>query len=78
MPTVLRIGPYRFFFYSSDGSEPPHVHVERDRDTAKFWLSPVRLQNSGGFRRHELNRIQRIIDEHREALLRSWDEYFNS
>lgn len=78
MPTVLRVGPYRFFFYSSDGSEPPHVHVERDRDTAKFWLSLVRLQNSGGFRRHELNRIQRIIDEHREALLRSWDEYFNS
>jgi hypothetical protein len=78
MPTVLRVGPYRFFFYSSDGSEPPHVHVERDQDTAKFWLSPVRLQKSGGFRRHELNRIQGIIEEHREVLLRSWDEYFNS
>lgn len=77
MLTVLRVGPYRFFFYSSDGSELPHVHVERDRDTAKFWLSPVRLQKSGGFRRHELRRIQQIIDDHREALLRSWDEYFN-
>jgi hypothetical protein len=77
MPTVLRVGPYRFFFYSSDGSEPPHVHVERDQDTAKFWLSPVRLQKSGGFRRHELRRIQQIIDDHREALLRSWNGYFN-
>jgi hypothetical protein len=78
MPTVLRVGPYRFFFYSGDSPEPPHVHVERDRYIAKFWLAPVRLQNSGGFRRHELNRIQRIIDDHREELLRSWYEYFSS
>ena len=50
MPTVLREGPYRFFFYASDREEPPHVHVERDRQTAKFWLQPVRLQRSGGLR----------------------------
>jgi hypothetical protein len=42
MPTVLRAGPYRFLFYSSDAGEPLHVHVERDDNTAKFWLSPVR------------------------------------
>jgi len=36
MPTVLRLGPYRFFFYAGDADEPPHVHVERDRNTAKF------------------------------------------
>ena len=40
MPTVLRRGPYRFFFYSSDRAEPPHVHVERDENLAKFWLDP--------------------------------------
>jgi Domain of unknown function (DUF4160) len=50
MPTVLRSGPYRLHFYSSDAEEPPHVHVERDENTAKFWLSPVRLESSGGFR----------------------------
>jgi len=55
MPTVLRLGPYRFFFYAGDADEPPHVHVERDRNTAKFWLDPVRLQNSGGFGRTEIN-----------------------
>ena len=54
MPTVLRRGPYRFFFYSSDRAEPPHVHVERDENPAKFWLDPVRLQESGGFRGAEL------------------------
>ena len=49
MPTVLRAGPYRLLFYSSDAEGPPHVHVERDDNSAKFWLSPVRLQSSGGF-----------------------------
>ncbi len=77
MPTVLRIGPYRFFFYAGDSGEPPHIHVERDDNTAKFWLVPVRLQNSGGFRRSEINRIQELVEENEEYLLRSWDEYFN-
>jgi hypothetical protein len=77
MPTVLRIGPYRFFFYAGDRDEPPHIHVERDDNTAKFWLIPVRLQNSGGFTRTEISRIQRSVEENREDLLRSWNEYFN-
>jgi hypothetical protein len=50
MPTVLRNGPYRFFFYSADGGEPPHVHVQRDDMIAKFWLQPVRLDDSRGVR----------------------------
>lgn len=77
MPTVLRNGPYRLFFYAGDSDEPPHIHVERDKNIAKFWLDPVRLQNSGGFNRTELNRIQKLVDENREELLRSWNEYFN-
>jgi hypothetical protein len=77
MPTVLRVGPYRFFFYAGDRDEPPHVHVERDRDIAKFWLDPVRLQNSGGYSRNEINRIERLVEENSEDLLRRWDEYFN-
>ena len=76
MPTVLRSGPYRFFFYAADGVEPPHVHVERDHSVAKFWLRPVRLQGSRGFSRVEIARIQGIVDEHAEALLRSWDDFF--
>jgi hypothetical protein len=78
MPTILTVGPYRFFFYSGDGGEPPHVHVERDDDIAKFWLNPVRLENSGGFSRKEINKIQKIIDEKRETLLRGWNEHFST
>lgn len=77
MPTISRSGPYRFFFYAGDVDEPPHIHVQRDNNLAKFWLDPVRLQNSGGFSRNELNRIQRIVMESRDDLLRGWNEYFN-
>lgn len=57
-PTVLRDVPYRVFFYSSDRSEPPHVHVNRDERTAKFWLQPVAVANAGGFPQNELNKIE--------------------
>ncbi|MCP4545466.1 MAG: DUF4160 domain-containing protein [bacterium] len=77
MPTVLRIGPYRFFFYAGDRDEPPHIHVERDEHVAKFWLDPARLQRSGGFNRREINRIHKLVEKHQEELLRSWDEYFH-
>jgi hypothetical protein len=76
MPTVLRSGPYRIFFYASDRAEPPHVHVERDDKLAKFWLDPVRLQSSGGFSRLELNRMRGIIQEEHDRLLEAWNGYF--
>jgi hypothetical protein len=76
MPTVLRVGPFRFFFYAGDGSEPPHIHVERDDCEAKFWLDPVRLERSRGFTRKEINRIRALIERHREQLLESWHEFF--
>jgi len=78
MPTVLRSGAYRLFFYSGDRSEPAHVHVERDDMIAKFWLTPPRLESSGGFSRQEIRRLQRLVEENVEALLRSWNEFFAS
>jgi hypothetical protein len=76
MPTVLRSGPYRFFFFAGDRDEPPHVHVERENNRAKFWLDPMRMQNSGGFSGIELNRISALIETNLDLLLRAWDEYF--
>jgi hypothetical protein len=78
MPTVLRVGPYRFFFYAGDGGEPPHVHVERDDCEAKFWLDPIRLERSGGFSRKEINRVQELIEANQHLLLESWNEFFGS
>lgn len=76
MPTALRIGPYRFFFYAGDRDEPTHVHVERDDKIAKFWLDPVRLEISGGFSRREIGQIQKIINTHYTELVEAWNEYF--
>jgi hypothetical protein len=49
MPTVLRVDGYRFFFVSLDRSEPPHIHVKREKKVAKLWLDPVVLERIGGF-----------------------------
>jgi hypothetical protein len=74
--TALRTGPYRFFVYADDYDEPPHIHVEREAKTAKFWLDPVRLQRSGGFSRREIHRIQKLVEHNQVYLLRNWNEYF--
>jgi hypothetical protein len=76
MPTVLRVGPYRFFFYASDREEPAHVHIEREDKVAKFWLDPIRLQESGGFSRQEIGRIHTVMNEHQDSLREAWNEYF--
>ena len=78
MPTALRIGPYRLFFYAGDRDEPQHIHAERNDKTAKFWLDPVRMQSSGGFSRAELGRIQKIIQEKHTKLVEAWNGYFSS
>jgi len=77
MPTCLRDGPYRLFFYSNDAAEPAHIHVERENRRAKFWLEPVRLEWNRGFSRHEIGDVRRVVQDQREELLRCWDEFFN-
>jgi hypothetical protein len=75
MPTVLRIKGYRFFFFSLEGREPPHVHVDQAERYAKFWLEPVRLAHTRGFRSRELTELLHLIEEHRELLLERWHEH---
>jgi hypothetical protein len=76
MPTVLRSGPYRFYFYSHEPNEPPHIHIDREDLSAKFWLAPVQLARNFGFRAHELRTIQSMVTEHSEEFLEAWDEFF--
>jgi hypothetical protein len=76
MPTVLRHEAYRIYFYSHEPNEPPHVHIDRDDLSAKFWLTPVALARDRGFSARELRQIERIIQENRQRLLEAWNEYF--
>ncbi|MEQ1607248.1 MAG: DUF4160 domain-containing protein [Pyrinomonadaceae bacterium] len=77
MPTVLRVRGYRFFFYSLDGVEPPHIHVENAEKIAKYWLDPIIYSSSRGFRSSELSAIHEIIEENQHLMLERWNEYFS-
>ena len=76
MPTVLRSESYRFYFYSHEPNEPPHVHVDKAEATAKVWLDDLTFARSRGFRTKERNAILGIVEEHREMLLEAWNEHF--
>ena len=77
MPTVIRIGPYRFYFYSNERNEPPHIHVQREKSLAKYWLNPVSLAKSRGFAGHELRKIQLIVAERENVFLEAWREHLD-
>ena len=76
MPTVMRIGPFRFYFYSHEPNEPLHVHVDRGEATIKLWLEPIEVAKSRGFRAHEIGGIVALVEEHQARLLEAWHEYF--
>ena len=76
MPTILRIGPFRFFFYSNEGGEPRHVHVQRDSCLAKFWLDPPALASSAGFSAKDLHKLLELVETHRKVVAEAWDEFF--
>ncbi|MBL1210450.1 DUF4160 domain-containing protein [Geminocystis sp. GBBB08] len=77
MPTVLRYKGYRFYFYSHEPNEPPHIHVDKDNLSAKFWLSSIFLARNIGFSSKELRKIQSIVEENQTKFLEVWYEYFS-
>lgn len=77
VPTIARFGPYRVFFYSNEGLEPPHVHVECSDGLLKFWLVPhVRLAGAHGLRSHTVRRVDSLVRDHQSDLLEAWYEFF--
>ena len=77
MPTILRLDGYRFFF-SNEGSEPPHIHIEFGDRLAKYWLEPVELASSIRVRAHELGVLELLVIEHRADFLKAWHEHFDA
>ncbi len=75
MPTILRIGPYRFHFYSDERGEPAHIHVASGDGECKFWLRPVRLARNTGLPAHEVRKIERLVYENRELLETKYNEF---
>jgi hypothetical protein len=78
MPSVLLNGPYRFYFYSHEPNEPPHIHVDRDNLSAKFWINPVSLARNLGFSARELRQIETLVEQNKMKFLESWNGYFGT
>jgi len=80
MPVLLRSGSLTFFFWSNEGGEPPHVHVQQasDRRTAKLWLNPVRLDHVGSLRPSDVARARKIVIEHEADFLAAWQAFFGN
>jgi hypothetical protein len=77
VPTVLAVDGYRFYFYSREPNEPPHIHVEYGDKLAKYWLAPVELASSKRFRDHELTQVRLLVLARQRMFIEAWNDYFN-
>ena len=76
MPTILRIGSFRFHFYSDEGSEPPHIHLRTPEGECKFWLEPtIRLAENKGVRGHDLRLIEQLVFENQILLKNAYNDH---
>jgi hypothetical protein len=74
----MRSGPYRFYFYSHEPNEPPHIHVDRNDLSARFWIEQIGLARNFGFSANELRRIQRIVIQNQKSFLEAWRGHFGN
>ena len=77
-PTILRIGAYRFHFYSNERNEPPHIHISFNDGECKFWLQPIQLARNRGVAPHEVRKIEKIVFENKDLLLEKYYEFHKS
>jgi hypothetical protein len=78
LPTVLRWRGYRFYFFSNEGFEPPHIHVDKGENSVKFWLSPIALARNAGFGQNDLRAIEGKIREEQANFVEAWNGYFGN
>jgi len=77
MPTVFRIGNFRFFFFARE-EERKHIHIISPSGEAKYWLEPqIELANNYGFSSRELKLIEKIIEEHYNEFVNAWKRFFS-
>lgn len=75
MPTILVAGAHRFFFFSRENNEPPHIHVETAENAAKFWLSPIELSWAVGYNSKEIRQIRELVEQHKDLFLEKWYDH---
>jgi hypothetical protein len=78
MPTVLVWNGYRFYFFSNEGTEPPHIHVDKSGNSVKFRLDPVSIARNYGFSEREARAIKDKVQEKRDSFIEAWNDYFSN
>ena len=75
---------YKFYFWSNENGEPPHIHVSKGAQTAnatKFWITSdgIKLENNNSdIPQNDLKKIARYIMENRSDILAAWFDFFGS
>lgn len=75
MPTILRIGAFRFHFYSDEYNEPPHIHVATPEGECKFWLDPVKLARNQNLSPKVIRQIEKLVFENSLFLYAKYNEF---
>ena len=75
MPTILITNGYRFFFYSTEGKEPPHIHVQGKGGEAKIWLDPIEITNIYGFGFMERRQVLIITHKNVNLFMNEWRKW---
>ena len=78
MPTVLLWNGYRFYFFSNEGAEPPHIHVDKAGNSVKFWLDPISVARNFGFSQRELGTIEDKVTAEQDRFIEAWHGYFSN
>ncbi|HPH22191.1 MAG TPA: DUF4160 domain-containing protein [Haliscomenobacter sp.] len=77
MPTIFRKLGFRFFFYSNENAEPPHVHVEKGDGYGKYWIDPVKKDYMHNFSKKEEKQAEEIVGEEQDNFKKKWYEFFS-
>ncbi|MEG2001361.1 MAG: DUF4160 domain-containing protein [Evtepia sp.] len=73
---------YMFFFWSNEGTEPPHIHVSKgaaNANATKFWITKDGIElvhNHGQIPSQDLKKISRYILSNRADILAAWFSHF--
>ncbi len=78
MPTILRQDGFRFYFFSNENQEPPHVHIDKNNCTMKIWLHDNTIACTIGYNTKEINKLIKITSKNNLLLERAWHEHFSN
>jgi hypothetical protein len=76
-PSIFREKGYRFYFLSNEENRL-HIHVTGEEGEAKFWIEPiVSLAVAHGLNQNKLSKIQKIVEEHKDEIIKAWQKHFS-